>query len=320
MHDFVTTFKDQSVVKEQSLTGKKHVVILEGGMSAERAVSLSSGRGVTEALIENGYKVTSVDFGADIAEVLMRLKPDIVYNCLHGTYGEDGCIPGLLNIMRIPYTHSGVCSSAIGFNKERSRDFFLSQDIKCAKGKIVDKLDNLKEDPMPRPYVIKPLDQGSSIGIEIIFEKDNFSFADYSFPYGPKILVEKYVKGREMQVAVLNGKALGVLEIKPLFKRFYDYETKYTDGMAEHIMPAQIPAHIYQKLMDISEKMFNNMGCKGIARAEFLYCEEDDECYALELNTHPGMTPLSICPEIAAYRGINFNDLVEEVLKSASYE
>ncbi|MDF2965784.1 MAG: ddlB [Rickettsiaceae bacterium] len=320
MSDLTTIYKEKSIIKEHNSDGEKHVVILEGGMSAEREISLSSSRGVTKALIENGYKVTAVDFGTDIATVLGKLKPDIVYNCLHGTYGEDGCIPGLLNIMRIPYTHSGVCASAIGFNKERTRDFFLSQGIKCAAGKIVDKLDDFKEDPLPRPYVIKPLDQGSSIGIEMVFENDNFSFADYDFPYGPKVLVEKYIKGREMQVAVLNGRALGVLEIKPLFKRFYDYETKYTEGMAEHIMPAKIPPAIEQKLMAISEKMFNNMGCKGIARAEFLYCEEDNECYALEINTHPGMTPLSICPEIAAYNGINFNELVEEVLQSASYE
>jgi D-alanine-D-alanine ligase len=320
MHDFKTLFKDKSSVKQISDSGKKHVVILEGGMSAERSVSLSSSRGVTQALIDNGYKVTAVDFGADIAQVLAELKPDVVYNCLHGTYGEDGCIPGLLNIMRIPYTHSGVAASAIAYNKKSTRDFFLSQGIKCAKGKVVNKSEGLKTDPLPRPYVIKPLDQGSSIGIEIIFEQDNFSFANYNFPYGDQILVEEYVKGREMQVAVLNGKALGVLEVKPLYRRFYDYETKYTDGMADHIMPAQIPAAIAEKLMAISEKMFNNLGCKGIARAEFLYCEEDEECYALEINTHPGMTPLSICPEIAAYSGINFNKLVEEVLQTASYE
>ncbi len=320
MNDFNTVFKDQSLIRELNATGKKHVVILEGGMSAERAVSLSSSQGVIKALIENGYKVTAVDFGADIGAVLYQLKPDIVFNCLHGTYGEDGCIPGLLNIMRIPYTHSGVCASAIAFNKEQTRDFFQAQNIKCAEGKIISSFDGLKEDPIARPYVIKPLCQGSSIGIEIIFENDNVSFADYAFPYGDKILVEKYIKGREMQVAVLNGKALGILEVKPLYKRFYDYETKYTDGMAEHIIPVNIPDAIHQKLMAISEKMFNNMGCKGIARAEFLYCEEDNECYALEINTHPGMTPLSICPEIAAHKGINFNMLIEEVLQSASYE
>jgi D-alanine-D-alanine ligase len=320
MNEFNTVFKDKSLIYERSTQGKKHVVILEGGMSAERAVSLSSSRGVTKALIENGYKVTAVDFGADIGEVLTRLKPDVVFNCLHGTYGEDGCIPGLLNIMHIPYTHSGVCASANAFNKEQTRDFFLAHNIKCAEGKIINKFEAIKTDPLPRPYVIKPLSQGSSIGIELIFERDNFSFAEYDFPYGDRILVEKYVKGREMQVAVLNGRALGVLEIKPLYKRFYDYETKYTEGMAEHIMPAQIPDEICKKLMEISEKIFNNMGCKGIARAEFLYCEEDNECYALEINTHPGMTPLSICPEIAAHKNISFNQLVEEVLQSASYE
>ncbi len=320
MHDFITMFKDTSLVTEHNLHGKKHIVILEGGMSAERSVSLSSSQGVTKALIENGYRVTSVDFGADLGAILLKTKPDIVYNCLHGTYGEDGCIPGLLNIMHIPYTHSGICASAIAFNKQKSRDFFFAHNIKCAEGKVISKLSALKDDPMPRPYVIKPLNQGSSIGIEIVFESDNFIFANYDFPYGDEILVEKYIKGREMQIAVLNGKALGVLEIKPLYKRFYDFETKYTDGMAEHIMPANIPENIYNKLLALSEKMFNNLGCKGIARAEFLYCEEDNECYALELNTHPGMTPLSICPEIANYSGKNFNTLVEEILQSASYE
>lgn len=321
MHNFQTIFRPRSDVVVKSNNGKKHIVVLAGGMSAEREVSISSAEGVIKALIELGYKVTMIDIGADIGSCLLELKPDIVYNCLHGTYGEDGCVPGLLNMMQIPYTHAGVLSSAVAFNKSISRDIFLNNKIKCADALLVHKNDNITTDPLPRPYVIKPLSQGSSIGIIIVFQEDDFDFANYSYEYGNQILVEKYIKAREMQVAVLNGKALGVLEIKLLKNRFYDYDTKYTDGMAEHIMPAKVSNPTYQRIMHMAEKACEVLyATKGIARVEFLYEEHTGEIYILEVNTHPGMTPLSICPEIAAYQGMSFKSLVEEVLKGALYE
>ena len=321
MHKFHTIFKEHSDVTVKSTSGKKHVVVLAGGMSSEREVSISSSAGVTKALVDLGYKVTLVDMGADVAHILHTIKPDVVYNCLHGTYGEDGCVPGLLNIMRIPYTHAGVLGSAIAFNKIKSREVFLSNGILCAPAILVRKSDNIKSDPMPRPYVIKPISQGSSIGVEIIFQEDDFNFSDYQYEYGDEVIVEKYIKARELQVAVLNGKALGVLEIKLLKNRFYDYETKYTDGFAEHVVPAKISSDIHDKTVKIAEDACALLhASKGICRVEFLYEESTGEIYMLEVNTHPGMTPLSICPEIAAYKGINFTALVDNILNGAAYE
>ena len=320
MNKFHTTIRNKSDIEFLSSHGKTHVVMLHGGMSAEREVSLLSGKGVGKALVENGYRVTAVDMGKDIASVLLSLKPDVVYNCLHGTYGEDGCVPGLLDILRIPYTHCGVLASSLAFSKSKSREIFISNNIKCAEAILVKKSDAITADPMPRPYVIKPLNQGSSVGVEVIFEEDNFDFSKYPFEYGDEILVEKYIKGREIQVAVLNGKALDVLEIKLLKNRFYDYETKYTDGFAEHILPAKIPEDIYNIALELSEKMFNVFGCRGLVRAEMIYSEIDSELYALELNTHPGMTPLSICPEIAAHKGISYNELVKMLVESAKFD
>ena len=319
-HQFHTQYRAKSSVTTLSNVGKKHIAVIGGGMSAEREVSLSSSKGVCDTLLDLGYRVTFVDMGADIASALDELKPDIVFNCLHGTYGEDGCLPGLLNIMRIQYTHAGVRSSAISFDKTTSREIFITHGLKYAESKIIYKHDNITTDPMPRPYVIKPIDQGSSVGVELVFEEDKFNFADYQFEYGDKILVEKYIKGREIQVAVLNGKALGVLEIKLLKRRFYDYDTKYTEGFAEHLLPAPLSKINADRVMSLSEKVNNLLGITGLSRVEWLYQEQEDEFYILEANTHPGMTPLSICPEIAAYAGIDFPQLLEAMLESAQYE
>lgn len=320
MNRYQTTFIKNSVVDIKNTNGKLHVCVVGGGMSAEREVSLVSSNAVTAALIDNGYRVTFVDMGADIANTLSDINPDVVYNCLHGTYGEDGCLPGLLNIMQIPYTHSGVVVSSICFNKARSKELFLSNNIQIAKSIIVEKSERIQSDPLPRPYVIKPLAQGSSIGIEIILAEDEFCFADYDFPYGNQVIIEQYIKGRELQVAVLNGKAFGVLEIKLLKRRFYDYDTKYTAGFAQHILPATLPDKIHNEALKTSEKLLNIIGTKGLIRAEFIYSEELEKCYLLELNTHPGMTPLSICPEILAHHGINFNQLVDILIDTASFE
>ncbi|AAU03722.1 D-alanine--D-alanine ligase [Rickettsia typhi] len=320
MNKYQTHLLEHSVVKILSGTGKKHIALVAGGMSAEREVSLISSVGVSKALIELGYKVTFIDMGADIAVKLQEINPDIVFNCLHGTYGEDGCLPGLLNIMRIPYTHSGVLSSALAFDKIHSRSCFLKNNINMADSIVVSKSDHINTDPMKRPYVIKPLKQGSSIGVEVIFEEDDFHFIDYDFPYGEDIIIEQYIQGQELQVALLNGKALGVLEIKLLKNRFYDYETKYNKGFAKHVCPAQLPANLYKKLLIESEKIYKTINCKGPVRAEFILEEQTNKLYVLEINTHPGMTPLSIVPEIAAYAGISFTNLIEEIIKMASFE
>ncbi|BFD45911.1 MAG: D-alanine--D-alanine ligase [Rickettsia endosymbiont of Sergentomyia squamirostris] len=317
MHKYQTSFIANSKVTILSDKGKKHVAVVGGGMSAEREVSLVSSSGVNQALVDSGYKVTFIDMGVDIASVLLQIKPDIVYNCLHGTYGEDGCLPGLLNILRIPYTHSGVLASSLAFSKIHAKAWFVANDIKTAKSIIVNKSDNIKDDPMPRPYVIKPLIQGSSIGVEVIFVEDDFNFADYDFPYGDQVMIEEYIKGREMQVAVLNGRSLGVLEIKLLKRRFYDYETKYTDGFAEHLCPAPLPQNMYNKLLEESERIYQTMNCRGVVRTEFIFDESKNEFFALEINTHPGMTPLSIIPEIAALQGMDFRTLVERILETA---
>lgn len=302
-------------------SNKKFVVVVGGGMSAEREVSFMSANGIVRSLLDLGHQVIFVDMGADFPNVIMHLKPDAVFNALHGTYGEDGCVAGLLNIMRVPYTGCGVLSSSVAFNKKKSHQIFVANNIKVAAAKFIKKLDNLKEDPMPRPYVIKPLCQGSSVGVQLVFENDDFSFADYDFAYGKEVVVEEYIKGREIQVAVLNGVAIGALEIKLLKgKRFYDYETKYTEGFAEHILPAPLAADLYARVLKIAEHSCEIFDCSGMVRVEFIYDEVADDFYMLEVNTHPGMTPLSICPEIATLKNITYTQLVDQILQNATFE
>lgn len=316
-NEFKTTFREKSIVKVESERGKKHVALVYGGMSSERSVSLISYQGLVDALIKNGYKVTSIDMGADIASALMQVKPEVVFNGLYGTYGEDGCLPGILNVLNIPYTHSGLLSSAICFDKLATKNICISNNIRCIKGIIVSKNDNIKTDPLPRPYVIKPIRDGFSIGVHVIFEGDEFDFSEYKFEYGDEILVEEYIDGKEIQVAIVNGKALGILEIELLRgKRFYDYETKYTNGFANHIYPARIKKSSYEEILKASERIYKTLGCRGIARAEFRYSEKDNAAYFMEVNTHPGFTPLSIVPEIASYNGISFEELVENIVNN----
>ncbi len=347
MQEFNTIYQEQSIIVDCSDKGKqsikellvsygkklndvkiapsresKLVVVVGAGMSAEREVSFMSSNGIVDSLLELGHDVIFVDMGVDIANVLSKLSPDIVFNALHGTYGEDGCLPGLLNILRIPYTGPGVLASALALNKKKSHEIFNANKIKVAQAMVVNKQDNLKSDPMPRPYVIKPLSQGSSVGIEIVFDEDDFSFADYQYGYGDEIIVEQYIEGREIQVAVLNGQAMGVLEIELLKgKRFYDYEVKYTEGFSKHLLPAPISEPASKKVMQISEYACEIFDCmSGIIRVEFIYNEKENEFYMLEVNTHPGMTPLSICPEIVADKGLGYTDLVDKILQGARFE
>lgn len=306
----------------QLSTNNNHVLLIGGGMSSEREVSYMSCNGIARSLLELGKNVTFVDMGEDIALVLAKIQPHVVFNGLHGTYGEDGCLQGLLNIMKIPYTGCGVLASSIAFNKKKSLDVFKSNGIKTAKSIIINKAQNIKQDPMPRPYVIKPISQGSSVGVELIFPEDDFNFANYDFPYGEEVLIEEYIKNREIQIAVLNGKALGTLEIKLLNgKRFYDYETKYFQGFSEHLCPAPLGNEINNQALEMAEKAASILGANGMVRVELLYQENEKEFYILEVNTLPGMTPLSICPEIAfKTHDLTYTEIVNKILADAKFE
>lgn len=303
-------------------SSKKTVAVIGGGMSSERDVSYMSSDGIVNSLVSLGFQVLFIDMGTDISNLLYKIKPDVVFNALHGTYGEDGCLPGLLNILGIPYTGPGVLASSLAMNKKKSYEIFKVNGIDTIEAQIISKNDKIVSDPIPRPYVIKPISQGSSVGIELVLKETSFSFKSYDFPYGDEVMVEPYTKGQEIQVAVLNGKALGGLEIELLKdKLFYDYETKYTEGFAKHIYPAQVPQKIYDEFLSISEKVCKIFSCQeGIIRVEFIYDKFKDKKYILEVNTHPGMTPLSICPEIASYQGISYTELVRLILEKAKYE
>ncbi len=300
----------------------QHIAVLLGGPSNERAVSLTSGNAVAKVLEELGYRVSKVDVGEDIAQQLAALKPDAAFNALHGRWGEDGCVQGVLEMLHIPYTHSGLLASALAMDKPMAKRVFAAEGLLCAEGRVVSKTDMLRAEPMARPYVIKPSNEGSSVGVTIVREGDNTNFGDHDWPFGEEVLVERYIPGREIQVAVLEGEALGAIEIVPVGK-FYDYEAKYTDGKARHLMPAPLRAEKYEEVLRLAERAHQALGCRGLTRSDFRYYETgtdagaDDRFYLLELNSQPGMTPLSLSPEIAAHAGISFSQLVDRLVKRA---
>ena len=290
----------------------KHVAVLKGGWSAEREVSLNSGVACAKALRELGYQVTEIDVSFDIADVLKQTKPDVVFNALHGRYGEDGCVQGLLEILKIPYTHSGVLASSVAMDKPMAKIVFTAAGLRVPFGKIVTSEELLKGDPMPRPYVVKPANEGSSVGVYIVKDGDKLPVLSG----GDGWLVEEYIAGREITVAVLNDVPLGVTEIRPI-SGFYDYENKYTDGKTEHLCPAPLERDEYDSVMQMALTAHSALGCSGLSRSDFRY--DGKNFYILELNTQPGMTSLSLSPEIAAYAGISFNHLVEALVKAAHY-
>lgn len=295
-----------------------HVLLLFGGLSAEREVSIMSGKVVMNALASMNYKVTPVDMGVDIAEVIRKINPDVVFNALHGTYGEDGCVPGMLEILGIPYTHSGVLASAIALDKLLSQQIFISNGIKCPKRIVLSKGDDLSVEPIKPPYVIKPTNQGSSLGVEVIFAEDNFDLSKYEFRYGDQVIIEEYIKGQEIQVAVLNNKAIGTLELICLQgKRFNDYDCKYKEGYSKHQSPANIPKHANDKIMEIAEKIHKIINCRGVTRAEFIYDPIQDQAYFIEINTHPGLTLLSSAPDIIQKAGISFEKFLQSLIDEA---
>lgn len=294
-----------------------HVAVLKGGWSAEREVSLTSGAAVEKALVALGHTVTAIDVGRDIAEVLKATKPDVVFNALHGRFGEDGCIQGILEVLEIPYTHSGVLASALAMDKPMAKQVFAQAGLRCAQGGVFHKHDLIAGDPMPRPYVVKPINEGSSVGVTIVFLEDDFAFNEENWGFGEFVLVESFIAGREIQVAVLDDAALGAIEIR-LKDGFYDYEAKYTDGRAQHIMPAPLSKQKYDEVCGMALKAHRALGCRGLSRSDFRYNEAGDgEFYILELNNQPGMTPLSLSPEIAAHVGISFNDLIARLIAGA---
>lgn len=297
-----------------------HIAVLMGGWSAEREVSLTSGRAVVKALEGKGYKVTAIDVTPHLAAALVETRPDVVFNALHGRYGEDGTVQGLLEMMQIPYTHSGVLASALAMYKPMAKPHFAAAGIPVAEGAVVSKADMLQgKVPFAAPYVIKPVDEGSSVGVHIIRQGQNYHFTEDNWTYGEVVLVEKFLKGKEIQAAVLDGKALGAIEIRPK-NEFYDYEAKYTEGLAEHLMPAPIDKVAYDRILRYAERAHDCLGCKGLTRSDFIYAEElgpDKGIILLEVNTQPGMTPLSLAPEIAAHAGIDFATLVERLVQIA---
>ncbi len=297
-----------------------HVAVLMGGWSAEREVSLVSGAAVSEALKTLGYRVSAVDVGHTIGTTLGELKPDICFNALHGRFGEDGCIQGVLETLGIPYSHSGVLASALAMDKPAAKKIFEAAGIQCAEGSVVHRDQVLAGEIMGPPFVIKPLNEGSSVGVLIVTEAGSDNPFDHeAWHYGEQVLIERYIPGREIQVAVMGDQALGAIEIVPS-KQFYDYEAKYSDGFAEHLMPAPINAGAYQEMLRLAKLAHDELGCRGITRSDFRYDDtagEPGQIYLLETNTQPGMTPLSLAPEIAAHAGFDFAQLVDWLVKDA---
>lgn len=298
----------------------KHVAVLMGGWSSEREVSLVSGKACAKALAACGYRVTEIDVDRHIAGRLETLRPDVVFNALHGRWGEDGAVQGLLEILSIPYTHSGVCASAMAMDKPLAKRLFAAEGIAVPEGGVF-ALDEVRaRDVMARPYITKPPCEGSTRGTAIVTAGCNGPRVSADWQFGDDVLVERFIPGRELSVAVMDGEALGVLELRPL-SGFYDYDAKYVEGLTEHFMPAPIHAEIYSRAMEQAALAHKMLGCRGISRADFRYDDTDGEpgeLVMLEINTQPGMTPLSIVPEIAAHRGHSFEKIVEWMVEDAS--
>jgi D-alanine-D-alanine ligase len=301
-----------------------HVVVLMGGWSSEREVSLTSGKGVAGALRERGWSnVTELDMDRDVAARLTQLKPDIVFNALHGTPGEDGTVQGMMDLMGLKYTHSGLETSVIAIDKELTKMVLVPDGIRMPAGRIVSSESLHQEDPLPRPYVVKPINEGSSVGVAIVTEDGNYGNPIGKDVPGPwnefdDLLAEPFIKGRELTVAVLGGDPLAVTELKPK-AGFYDYAAKYTDGLTQHVCPAEIPYEITCAMMDMAARAHRLLGCRGASRSDFRWDDEQgtDGIYLLEVNTQPGMTPLSLVPEQAKLKGISYGELVEKLIAEA---
>ena len=299
------------------------VAVLYGGISAEREVSLASGRQVIAALREAGFDVTAIEVGADLRAVLAALDPapDAVFNALHGRFGEDGAIQGVLDWLGIPYTHSGVRASSLAMDKAAAKAVFAAAGLPVARGRVVEMAEMADADPMPRPYVIKPLNEGSSVGVSIIRDGDNRR-ADVAknWRFGPTAMVEEYVPGRELTVGVMGDRPLAVTEIAPR-QGFYDYEAKYAEGGSHHVVPARVHPDTTARALDMALAAHRALGCRGATRADFRYDDtagEPGRLVLLEVNTQPGLTPTSLLPEQAAHLGISFPRLCAWMVEHAA--
>jgi len=302
---------------------KKRVAVLMGGFSCEREDSLSSGQGVVKALHDLGHEPIPIDVTRDMGQLVQTLdenKPDVVLNILHGRWGEDGCIQGILEMMGLSYSNSGVLGSALSMNKVIARDICQMNGIRVPEGKVAKLVEACAGQVLTFPYVIKPIGEGSSVGVYIVMDENSPLPKLQDWPFEKEVLVERYIPGRELQVAVLGGKAHGAIEICP-HSGFYDYEAKYTEGKAVHLMPAPIHPKAYAQVLDWAEKAHNVLGCRGVTRSDFRYDDTQGEpgiLYFLETNPQPGLTPLSLVPEIVAHQGMSYVQLIEWMVEDAS--
>ena len=303
------------------MSAAKHVAVLMGGWSAEREVSLRSGKACADALERRGYRVTRIDVTPDIAATLSAAKPDVALNVLHGRPGEDGTLQGLLEILSIPYSHSGVMASAVAMRKDYAKKLFRAAEVPVAEELLVHRAEAAKRHLMPPPYVIKPIAEGSSVGVFIVTEAHPHPpqelFRD-DWAFGDTVMLERYIPGKELTCAVLGDRALDVIEIEPT-TRFYDYEAKYAAGGSKHLLPAPVLPNVYQEVRRLALAAHDALGCRGVSRADFRYDDRGTgELVCLEVNTQPGMTETSLVPELAAYAGITFDELVRWMVEDAS--
>jgi D-alanine-D-alanine ligase len=303
---------------------QKHVAVLMGGWSAEREVSLSSGRPCAEALQERGYQVTPIDVQPDIARVIQAVRPDVAFNALHGRYGEDGTIQGLLELLQIPYTHSGVLASALAMDKQRAKAVMATAGVPVPEGVIVPRSEAAARHILPPPYVVKPNSEGSSVGVIIVREDRSHppqELGREDWAFGDEVLVEKFVPGRELTCAVMGDRALGVIDIRPATGLFYDYDAKYAAGGSVHVLPAELSPNIYQRVQELALTAHQALGCRGVSRADLRYDDTPGGTGALvvlEVNTQPGMTATSLVPEMAAHAGLSFGELLQWMVEDAS--
>jgi len=300
-----------------------HVAVLMGGWSSERPVSLITGNGVADALERLGYRVTRLDMGRDIAARLAEVKPDVVFNALHGTPGEDGTVQGMMDLMGLKYTHSGLATSVIAIDKQLTKSALVPHGIPMPGGMVVDSEALYHADPLPRPYVLKPVNEGSSVGVAIVTDTANYGNPIGRDVEGPwrqfdHLLAEPFIRGRELTVAVLGDRALCVTELQPK-SGFYDFDAKYTEGKTDHVCPARIPDDVAEAMMGWALQAHRVLGCKGASRSDFRWDDEQgvDGIFLLEVNTQPGMTPLSLVPEQARHCGISYEQLVDILVKEA---
>ena len=297
----------------------RHVAVLLGGLSSERDVSLVSGVACADALERLGAQVSRVDAGRDLAQVLTALKPDVVFNALHGAWGEDGCVQGVLETLGLPYTHCGVLASALAMDKAKAKAVLAAAGVSVPGGGLFNRFEAAKRHVLPPPYVVKPNAEGSSVGVFLVFEGANSPPQELvapSWTFGEEVMIEPYVAGKELAVAVKDGKALTVTEIVPR-TGFYDYDAKYADGGSRHVVPADLPPAVAERAMRQAELAHAALGCKGVTRADLRYDPVKDILALLEVNTQPGMTPTSLVPEQAAHLGIGFDELVAWMVEDA---